>query len=57
MRLPEDLADEVIRRADDAGLDINDYVTMVMAQVHGHDVPTYVVSKVESYSTQLPLGA
>ena len=57
MRLPEDLADEVIRRADDAGLDINDYVTMVMAQVHGHDVPAYVLSKVESYSTQLPLGA
>jgi hypothetical protein len=41
MRLPEDLADEVIRRADDAGLDINDYV----------------LSKVEAYRTQLPLGA
>ena len=57
MRLPEDLADEVIRRADDAGLDINDYVTLVMAQVHGHEVPSYVLSKVESYRTQLPLGA
>ena len=57
MRLPEDLADEVIRRADDAGLDINDYVTLVMAQVHGHEVPAYVLSKVESYRTQLPLGA
>jgi len=57
MRLPEDLADEVIRRADDAGLDINDYVTLVMAQVHGHQVPAYVLSKVEAYRTQLPLGA
>jgi hypothetical protein len=57
MRLPEDLADEVIRRADDAGLDINDYVTLVMAQVHGHEIPSYVLSKVESYRTQLPLGA
>ena len=57
MRLPEDLADEVIRRADDAGLDINDYVTLVMAQIHGHEIPAYVLSKVEAYRTQLPLGA
>jgi|NGEPerStandDraft_6_1074524.scaffolds.fasta_scaffold196369_2 hypothetical protein len=57
MRLPEDLADDVIRRADDAGLDINDYVTMVMAQAHGHQVPSYVLSKLEIHAVQLPLGA
>ena len=39
------------------GWTINDYVTLAMAQVHGHEVPAYVLSKAESYRTQLPLGA
>jgi hypothetical protein len=55
MRLPEALADDVIRRADDSGLDINDYVTLVMCQVHGHEVPDYVQAKMASFRTQLPL--
>ena len=57
LRLAEPLADELIRRADAAGVTINDYVTLVMAQIHGHEVPAYVLSKVEAYRTQLPLGA
>jgi len=57
MRLPEALADDVIGRADDAGLDINDYVTLVMCEVHGHKVPEYIQVKLKSYEaqTQLPL--
>ena len=37
--------------------DINDYVTLAMAQALGHEVPAYVLSKVAGLPNPATLGA
>ena len=59
VRLPESLADDVIREAERMGLTISDYMTVVAARAHGHEIPEYVQRKLRAAQgqSQLPLGA
>lgn len=59
VRLPEALADDVIREAERMGLTISDYMTVVAAKAHGHEIPEYVRRKLDTArgQDQLPLGA
>jgi len=59
VRLPESLADDVIREADRMGLTISDYMVVVAAKAHGHEIPEYVQRKLHAAEgqSQLPLGA
>ena len=59
VRLPQSLADDVIREADRMGLTISDYMVVVAAKAHGHEIPEYVQRKLRAAEgqSQLPLGA
>ena len=59
VRLPESLADDVIREAERMGLTISDYMVVVAARAHGHEIPEYVQRKLRAVEgqSQLPLGA
>lgn len=57
LRLPEDLANQVGCEADRLGLYVSEYLTLLAARAHGHEVPAYILAKLDTNQAQLPLGA
>lgn len=57
VRPPESLADEVIRAADQAGMSINDYLVMTIAEKHNFLLPPVEPTNKDPNQEALPLGA